>query len=128
VRNRGRDRVTVPPIPTETERRHTKAERSAETRIKLMDATLEFLSEMDWAGTSTTEVVRRAGLSRGAQEYRTALQNLPNHERTGSAAFDLLRAQCSGPMMDAWLELAVAARTDPALKARFKPSIQGPTP
>jgi AcrR family transcriptional regulator len=108
-----------------------------------MDATLESLIEMGWTGTSTTEVVRRAGLSRGAQvhhfpskedlvlaaiehleqrrteEYRLAFQNLPAHERTGAAAFDLLRAQCSGPTADAWLELAIAARTDPVLRARF---------
>jgi AcrR family transcriptional regulator len=123
--------------------RRTKAERSAATRARLLDATIGCLVELGWSGTSTTEVVARAGVSRGAQvhhfptkedlvlaaiehlcerrlqEYRDAFARLPAAERTSTAAFDLLRSLCSGPTMDAWLELAVAARTDPVLHRRF---------
>src|SRR5205085_9670279 len=49
--------------------RRTQAERRAETRGRLLDATLECLAELGYAGTTTTEVVRRAGLSRGAQVH-----------------------------------------------------------
>jgi AcrR family transcriptional regulator len=121
----------------------TQAERSAATRTRLLDATVECLVELGWSGTSTTEVVRRAGVSRGAQvhhypskddlvlaatehllhrrlaEYRTAFDALPSEQRTPAAAFELLWTNCfSGATFTAWLELAVASRTDPALQAR----------
>jgi AcrR family transcriptional regulator len=133
----------MPTGTTRTEGRLTQAERSATTRARLMDATLECLVEVGWAGTSTTEVVRRAGVSRGAQvhhfptkddlvlatvehlmarrldEYREAFRNLPEDSRTPEAGFDLLRAACSGPTWVIWLELAVASRTNTALRERF---------
>jgi AcrR family transcriptional regulator len=126
-----------------TQPRIPNAERSAATRARLLDATLECLVELGWAGTSTTEVVRRAGVSRGAQvhhfptkedlvlatvkrltarrldEYREAFRSLPEDHRTADAGFDLLRAACSGPTWEIWLELAVASRTNPALRERF---------
>jgi AcrR family transcriptional regulator len=123
--------------------RLSKAERGAAMRIRLLDATIDCLVELGWAGTSTTEVVRRAGVSRGAQvhhypskedlvlaaiehllarridEYRVAFEQLPPKRRTPAEAFELLWSQCMGASFDAWLELAVAARTSPALRARF---------
>ena len=123
--------------------RLTKAERGAAMRIRLMDATIDCLVELGWAGTSTTEVVRRAGVSRGAQvhhyptkedlvlasiehlltrreeEYTAAFDELPADRRTPAEAFELLWSQCFGPSFDAWLELAVAARRSPTLQARF---------
>src|SRR5271167_1148497 len=42
-------------------------ERSAETRRRLLDATVACLFERGYAGTTTTEIARRAGVSRGAQ-------------------------------------------------------------
>ena len=39
-------------------------ERSAETRGRLLDATVECLHEFGYAGTTTTEIARRAGVSR----------------------------------------------------------------
>jgi AcrR family transcriptional regulator len=123
--------------------RLTKAERGAATRTRLLDATIDCLVELGWAGTSTTEVVRRAGVSRGAQvhhypskedlvlasiehllarrveEYRIAFDELPTDRRTPAEAFELLWSQCFGGSFDAWLELAVAARRSPALHQRF---------
>ena len=43
------------------------AERLARTRERLLDAVFEALSESGYAGTTTTEVARRSGLTRGAQ-------------------------------------------------------------
>jgi AcrR family transcriptional regulator len=121
----------------------TQAERSAATRVRLLDATIDCLIELGWSGTSTTEVVRRAGVSRGAQvhhyptkedlvlaavehlctrrmgEYRAAIERLPAHERTLATSVDLLWSVWSGPTLEAWLEIVLASRTQPGLRARF---------
>ena len=121
----------------------TKAERSAATKQRLLDATIDCLVELGWSGTSTTEVVRRAGVSRGAQvhhyptkedlvlaaiehllerrlaEYHAAFDRLPSGDRTPGVALDLLWDSVSGATFDAWLELAIAARRDPTLHERF---------
>ena len=119
------------------------AERSAETRSRLLDATIESLVELGWAGTSTTEVVRRAGVSRGAQvhhyptkselvlaavehlllrrvdEFADAFRGLDPARRTHGAALQLLWEHCFGANFEAWLELAVAARSDDLLRGRL---------
>ena len=59
----------MPPVAAEPQRPRTNAERSAATRVRLLDATIDCLIELGWSGTSTTEVVRRAGVSRGAQVH-----------------------------------------------------------
>jgi AcrR family transcriptional regulator len=123
--------------------RQPNPERSAATRAKLLDATIESLVEVGWAGTSTTEVVRRAGVSRGAQvhhyptkqelvlaavehlllrrveEFADAFERLDPQHRTHAAALDLLWEHCFGPSFEAWLELAVAARSDALLHGRL---------
>lgn len=123
----------------------TQAERSAATQARLLDATVECLADAGWARTSTTEVVRRAGVSRGAQvhhfptkddlvvaaiehlfarrteEFRDAFAELPPDERTAERAIDLLWATVQGPTFRAWLEVVVAARTDPRLWAALEP-------
>lgn len=128
---------------TTPKERRTNAERSAATRECLLDATIDCLVELGWSGTSTTEVVRRAGVSRGAQvhhyptkddlvlaaiehlltrrlaEYHAAFDSLPSADRTPGTALDLLWDTCTGPTFEAWLELAVAARKEPSLQERF---------
>lgn len=123
--------------------RRTQAARSAATRERLLDATIDCLVELGWAATSTTEVVRRAGVSRGAQvhhyptkedlvlaavehlvdrridEYQAAFAQMAPGARTVGAAFDLLWANYQGGTFEAWIEFAVAARTSPALHTRF---------
>src|SRR5512138_3868399 len=42
-------------------------DRSRVTQRRLLDATVECLVEVGWAGTTTTLVAERAGVSRGAQ-------------------------------------------------------------
>src|SRR5438067_2249496 len=128
---------------TTTAPRRSNAERSAATQVRLLDATIECLVERGWAGTSTTEIVRRAGVSRGAQvhhypskedlvfaaveylverrtrEFEATFANLPADRRTPAAAMRVLYDQCFRSTYEPWLELAVAARTDPALHERF---------
>jgi AcrR family transcriptional regulator len=131
--------------PADTNGRRTQAERSAATQARLLDATLETLAELGWARTSTTEVVRRAGVSRGAQvhhfptkddlvvaaiehlferrqaEFRAAFDGLPPDQRTADRAVDLLWEIYQGPTFTAWLEVVVAARTDERLRAALTP-------
>lgn len=123
----------------------TQAERSAATRTRLLDATVECLAEVGWARTTTTEVVRRAGVSRGAQvhhfptkddlvvaaidhlferrqaEFRDAFDDLPSAERTADRAVDLLWETVQGATFAAWLEVVVAARTDDRLRQALEP-------
>lgn len=120
--------------------RRTQDERRARTRERLLDATVECLVELGWAGTSTTEVARRAGVSRGAQqhhyrtrnelvaaavehllqrqrtEYERAFAALPASRRNVDGALDLLWEIYRGPTFTALLELAVAGRTDATLR------------
>lgn len=48
-------------------RRRTQAERSEETRTKLLDAAFEVMRRRGYAGFRTAEVAKVAGVSRGAQ-------------------------------------------------------------
>lgn len=113
-------------------------------RQRLLEATVECLAELGWAGTTTTEVSQRAGVSRGAQlhhfpskqdlvvaavEHLTqirredmarAVDSLPTTGRT-RAVLQVVSAQFIGPVYFAALELWVAARTDPELLKAVAP-------
>lgn len=124
--------------------RRTQGERSAGTRERLLDATIQTLVDLGYAGTTTTEIVRRAGVSRGAQVHhyptkadlvRDAIVHLAqkrhvelkkgfarldvNGDRV-SNAIDLLWSAYAGPLFVAGLELIVAARTDAELRPALK--------
>ena len=125
--------------------RQTNEERSARTRGKVLDATIECLLELGYAGTTTTLISERAGVSRGAQLHHfptkgelvaaavehlaqrlgEALQeeaaSLPSDGDRVTAAIDLLWSRFSTPLFAAWLELWVAARTDAELAATLRP-------
>ncbi|PRY63824.1 TetR family transcriptional regulator [Knoellia remsis] len=118
--------------------RTPQVERTRAMRQRLMEATVECLVEHGWGGTTTIEVSRRAGVSRGAQlhhfpskndlviaavehlsevrrqEMNAALADLPTKNRT-RAVLGLLAEHFTGPVFFAALELWVAARTDEAL-------------
>lgn len=133
--------ITRPRRPTRA--RRTQAERVAETRLKLLDATVECLSEVGYARMTTADVADRAGLSRGAQlyhfqskaelvaaavdhlldrlhaEFMQAVAALPADVDRGQAMVDLLWRLVNQPNFAAWLELAMAARTDVDLAPRM---------
>ncbi len=118
----------------------THAERSAETRTLLLDASVESLIEVGYAAMSTTDVVRRAGVSRGAQVHHFprkvelvqaavrhlalkvrhrllgALAELPDDGSRADVALQLLWDAYEGPFFWAAVELVVAGRTDDALR------------
>ncbi|WP_205751944.1 TetR/AcrR family transcriptional regulator [Cryptosporangium phraense] len=126
--------------PTDTQpARRTQADRSAATRQRLLDATLACLVDAGYAGTTTTAVAQRAGVSRGAQlhHYGTkeklvaaAVGHLADQraavvreqlaglagENQLRRTLDLLADLLSGPLYAAAVELWVAARSDPALR------------
>jgi AcrR family transcriptional regulator len=118
-------------------------ERSAETRRRLLDATVDCLFERGYAGTTTAEIAARAGVSKGAQlhhfpkkddlvvgalEYLFELRleaskdpeitrKLPaDKNQRLEAIVDLLVPVYRGKVFYAWLELVVASRTDVALR------------
>jgi AcrR family transcriptional regulator len=120
-------------------------ERSAETRRRLLDATIECLHELGYASTTTPEIARRAGVSRGAQlhhfprkeelvvsaleyvfdlrlkRFRELAEELPNQpEARVNALVDLLWPAFKGPTFYAWLELVVASRTDSTLRTAVR--------
>lgn len=120
-------------------------ERSRSTRLRVLEATVECLVELGWSGTTTTVVAERAGVSRGAQlhHYRTksalvvaAVEHLAERRaaelRAEAAALppggdrvartvDLLASLVTGPLFAAAIEVWVAARSDPALRATLVP-------
>jgi AcrR family transcriptional regulator len=132
--------LTQPAPKRRASGRRTQEERSASTRQRLLDATLESLVEVGYAGTSTTAVCARAGLSRGAQLHhfptkadlvigavahlakRRAAELVAGLPREGSAderlarALDAIWVSFSGPLFSAALELWVASRSDRGLR------------
>jgi AcrR family transcriptional regulator len=125
--------------------RTPQGQRSRAMRLRLMEATVDCLVERGWAGTSTTLVSRRAGVSRGAQlhhfpskqdlvlaavehltqrrrdEMAAAAVDLPPREGRTRAVLDILSVQFTAPVFFAALELWVAARTDAELRASVAP-------
>ena len=120
--------------------RRTQAERTASTRAALLDAAVGCLADLGYAGTTTTEVARRAGVSRGAQlhhfpskidllvgatahlldrrltEFRKAFADAPAGMDKLDTAIDVMWSMYSGATFISGLELQVAARTDAALR------------
>ncbi len=114
-------------------------------RARLLDATVECLVQHGFAGTSTTMVSERAGVSRGAQlhhfpsknalvvaavEHLTELRGaelaaaaaaLPTGPRRTRAVLTMLGDHFASPVFVAALELWVAARTDESLLAAVAP-------
>ena len=127
-----------------TPTRVPQADRTRAMRARLLEATVELLVEKGFAGTSTTLVSERAGVSRGAQlhhfptkndlvvaavehltevrgrELEEAFAGLPKRGRT-RAVVRMLGDHFTSPVFTAALELWVAARTDEALLAAVGP-------
>jgi AcrR family transcriptional regulator len=121
----------------------TQQERSAAMRTRLLDATVDCLVRYGYAGTTTTRVTELAGVTRGAQVHHfptradllaAAVRHLAArraelaYERIDAvrraadpidAGLDLMWAVHQGPIQFATVELWVAARTDPELRAQL---------
>jgi AcrR family transcriptional regulator len=132
----------VPRVPTT---RRTQHERREATRARLLAATRDALVELGYAGTTTTEVCRRAGVSQGAlfkhfaskgellaataeqlfahliDAYRETLPRLAGVQDRAEAAVGLLWDAFEDVRLLAAIELYAAARTDRELAARLAP-------
>lgn len=127
--------------------RRSNAERSAETQERILEATLECLSEKGYAATSTNEVVRKAGVSRGALVHHFSSKS----DLVAAAAVHLVRKRYATTQEDsrnlkggklsireklqirrhdyerwfpATIEFMVACRTDQALSDSFARAMQ----
>ncbi len=133
--------VLVTSAPT----RVPQGERTRLMRARLLDATVELLVERGFAGTTTTLVSERAGVSRGAQlhhfptkndlvvaavehltevrgaELAAAAAALPPDVPRTRGVLQVLADHFTSPVFVAALELWVAARTDPGLHASVGP-------
>ena len=128
---------------TTTASRVPQEERTRLMRARLLDAAVELLVERGFAGTTTTLVSERAGVSRGAQLHHFPTKNdlvvaAVEHVMTGRgeelraavvghqgaktrAVLEMLADHFTSPGFKAALELWVAARTDPDLLAAVGP-------
>lgn len=124
-------------------------ERRERTRKALLDATVEALSELGFAGTTTSEVQKRAGVSRGAllhhfpskaellvaainhliemrgREIAERAAELPetgDRPQRIDGAMDLLWGSFTCSLFAVALELRNAARTDPELREALAPA------
>ena len=120
--------------------RRSQPERVEAMRGRLLDATIDSLATSGYSGFSTNDVVRRAGVSRGAlahhfptkadlvsaaadrlieqraAEFRERFAAVPPRRRTVAKALDVLWTFFADPAFHALLELTVAARTDDELR------------
>ena len=126
--------------------RRTQSERRAETRGRLLDATIESLIEVGYAGTTVRRVTELAGVSVGAQShhfphrvdlvvsaferlaeqridnYRERARELPpDRETRVRALLDLLWDDFSSPLFTVALKLWIAAAEDEELRERLVP-------
>jgi AcrR family transcriptional regulator len=140
--------LTVQAGPVTTAAGSTRVPQEERTRVmraRLLDATVDCLVERGFAGTSTTLVSERAGVSRGAQlhhfptkndlvvaavehltekrgaELAAAAASLPEGPRRTRAVMQMLGDHFASPVFNAALELWVAARTDAHLLAAVGP-------
>jgi AcrR family transcriptional regulator len=127
-----------PARPTRPPR--TQQQRRDETRGALLDAAIASLLDLGFSRTTTLEVQRRAGVSRGAllhhfpskaellvaavdhlavkraHELAALAAKLPTGRARTDAVLDLLWESFSGSFFHVAMELRTAARTDPELR------------
>jgi AcrR family transcriptional regulator len=126
--------------------RRTQAERRAATTARLVEGTIGALSEVGYTRTTAREICARAGVSAGAlfgrfatltdlvlaaaqevahRQIATFTQHVAQLPDSGqpSSVLPRLRASARDPINAVWVELLVAARTDPELRERFRPVV-----
>lgn len=125
-----------------------QAQKSASTRLQIVEAALRCFVELGYSGTTTTVIAERAGLSRGAmlhhfpskvdivraavehlhgkrlKAFRKSIDRLPRDGDRARRALEAYWEHVKHPMYVAFLELWVAARTDPELEQILRPAQQ----
>ena len=127
-------------MPRESVTGMTQAERRASTQTRLLDAAIDTVAEVGYVRASTTEIAKRAGVSRGAQlhhfptkaelvgaaidhsqtrrmgEYEGLVAQVEPGRARVEAAIDALWALFQSKDCVAWVEVAVASRADAELR------------
>lgn len=145
--------TAVPPVSGEViaslaggePRRTLQAEKSASTRQRILDATIDCLIESGYARTTTVDVSERAGVSRGAMlhhypskaellyaamdylhnkrlsDLRKEVAKFDEAEDVVEVAVNLFWEMVKHPWFHAMQELTMAARTDAELRETLLP-------
>lgn len=121
--------------------RTTQEQRTDAMRARLLEATLDLIAKEGWAQASTQKICKRAGVSRGAQTHHfptkdslliaAVTEMVARYQRELDAVadeaegrawhlenlFDFLWDACfEGNLLNCWMEVMVAARTDEAIR------------
>jgi len=123
-----------------------QARKSAATQLLILEATLRCFTKLGYFHTTTPAIAEEAGLSRGAmlhhfptrmdvvraaiahlhakrlKAFRAAVEGLPPGESRASAALRAHWEQLNHPLYAVFIELYVAARTDPELADVLEPA------
>lgn len=116
-----------------------KTQKSVATRRSVIDATIQCFIEIGYFRTTTTEIAKRANLTRGAvqyyfpttpdvlrasidhllekwmETYYTALSEVSSEEDQLARSIDIYWEFVRHPLFVAWQELVAASRTEPEL-------------
>ncbi|TCO52398.1 TetR/AcrR family transcriptional regulator [Actinocrispum wychmicini] len=125
--------------------REPQQDRSRATRQRLLEAAIECLADVGWAGSTVAVVAERAGVSRGAAQHhfptredlfaaavdyvsdvrtewiREHSADLPSGRERTKAVVDLVVRMYTGQVFRAALHLWVAASSDPQLRELVVP-------
>lgn len=126
----------------------TQAERRETTKAALLDAAAACLTDSGVAGFTTSEVVKRAGLSNGAlfrhfptksdllaatiehvfarlrDDYERAFLDVPSEGRTVRVLLEMLWAVMDDPVLAAAYDVYTSARCDAWLQAAIEPVVR----
>ncbi len=124
-------------------RRH-QTKKSIATRNSILDATIQCFLELGYHRTTTTEIAKRANVTRGAvqyyfpttpdvlrasidhmidqwiETYAEELRKMPAQEKRLQGGVDIYWRFVQNPLFVAWQELQAASRTDPELREIVK--------
>lgn len=120
--------------------------RSQATRAEILDATIDCFVDIGYVRTTTTEIAKKAGFTRGAvqyyfpttqhvleasvkylteqwlEQYMAAARNAPPGADYIDYAVDTLWRFVNDRLFVAWQELTAASRTDPELRKIIRPA------
>ncbi|GAA2112722.1 TetR/AcrR family transcriptional regulator [Actinomadura alba] len=132
-------------METQAAPREPRQDRSRATRQRLLEAAIDRLASMGWAGTTVAVVAERAGVSRGAAQHhfrtreelvtaaveygaevrleqlRQRFAHLKGPRPSTLEVLTMLTGLSTSPLFRASLQLWVAAGSDPRLRDRVVP-------
>ncbi len=130
--------------PSARDARRHQTKKSIATRNSILDATIQCFLELGYHRTTTTEIAKRANVTRGAvqyyfpttpdvlrasidhmidqwiETYAEELRKMPAAEKRLQGGVDIYWRFVQNPLFVAWQELQAAGRTDPELREIVK--------